>query len=497
MVGFPVCSCFRLPRVHIKGLILTNVPELSKHYTECNAPETGSKDQAWNSHIADGTIKRIAKAIPECRVPKHHQQHIIINQELESAVGSATKPQRPPPVEHGGPGARRQVQDEEVQTDEEEDVSDAGASGMLCLRQASHSSSHQSDQNDLHLPSFVELVPGAAPGILPDPKAGDGAGVLSGGPPSREQEASSQRGAAVMLPSPPVLGSVALAFDIGCKGGRVVESHDIRGKAPNQKVVVFADSLYPTEQAVKQKEERKAREEKLAEEGLSPEEIKKLRKRKKFDQEAHFDDCGSDLGPLEEKGMTSALAYVGDLSSAISYSFFDEDAYNSSGAESSEEELDKVVDSGFSLHYLVGSSGATHHVDPPKSRVICIEDLDTYLAQPELKGCVDVVEVFGGESGFGKLCIRRRLVRGENFDLVIGFDLTKTKHQEEVVRYFDTHKPLVAVLGPPCIGFGHWSNLNRYVHLCIWSRSREICETFAEFVARLCLLRLREYRHSW
>ena len=61
---------------------------------------------------------------------------------------------------------------------------------------------------------------------------------------------------------------------------------------------------------------------------------------------------------------------------------------------------------------------------------------------------MDVVEVFGGESGIGKPCIRRRLVRGENFDLVTGFDLTKAKHQEEVVRYFNTHKPLVAVLGP-------------------------------------------------
>ena len=65
---------------------------------------------------------------------------------------------------------------------------------------------------------------------------------------------------------------------------------------------------------------------------------------------------------------------------------------------------------------------------------------------------MDVVEVFGGESGVGKLCIRRRLIRGgEIFDLVAEFDLTRKDHQEEVVRYFDTHKPLVAVLGPPCV----------------------------------------------
>ena len=76
-----------------------------------------------------------------------------------------------------------------------------------------------------------------------------------------------------------------------------------------------------------------------------------------------------------------------------------------------------------------------------------------YLAQPENKGHVDVVEIFGGESGVGKLCIRRRLVRGENFDLVTGFDLTDKKQQEEVVKYFNTFKPLVALLGPPMYRF--------------------------------------------
>ena len=83
----------------------------------------------------------------------------------------------------------------------------------------------------------------------------------------------------------------------GQGGGNLRGTADIRGKAPNQKRVVFVDEAYSTEHAVRQKKEHEAREEKLADEGLTREEIKALRKKKKFDQELHFDACGNDLGP--------------------------------------------------------------------------------------------------------------------------------------------------------------------------------------------------------
>ena len=63
-------------------------------------------------------------------------------------------------------------------------------------------------------------------------------------------------------------------------------------KRRNKRVVGFVNEVYPTEQAVIQKEERKSREEQLAAEGQTPEEIKKLRKRNKINQEEHYDDCG-------------------------------------------------------------------------------------------------------------------------------------------------------------------------------------------------------------
>ena len=78
--------------------------------------------------------------------------------------------------------------------------------------------------------------------------------------------------------------------------------------------------------------------------------------------------------------------------------------------------VDGVLNDNRSLHYLVSSCGARHDVDPPKGKVVHIEDLNTYLAQPALKGSVGLVEIFGGEPGVGKFSIRRRLARGGKFD---------------------------------------------------------------------------------
>lgn len=71
------------------------------------------------------------------------------------------------------------------------------------------------------------------------------------------------------------------------------------GKAPQQKTVVFVDQHF-ADQAVRLTEERKAREETLAEQGLSVVEIKAARRREMLRQEEHHDDCGSGSALLEE-----------------------------------------------------------------------------------------------------------------------------------------------------------------------------------------------------
>ena len=63
------------------------------------------------------------------------------------------------------------------------------------------------------------------------------------------------------------------------------------------------------------------------------------------------------------------------------------------------------------------------------------------------------MELFGG-SGVGKLCPRRRLKRGAEFDLVAGFDLTTYENQRVVIKHVEIYKPLVIVVGPPCAAFG-------------------------------------------
>lgn len=85
----------------------------------------------------------------------------------------------------------------------------------------------------------------------------------------------------------------------------------------------------------------------------------------------------------------------------------------------------------------------------------------TYLSRPEVVASIDVMELVGGESGVGKLSVRRRLSCGANFALVAGFDLTKEEHHKEALKCIDTFKPLVVVMGAPCTGLDHWSHLRK------------------------------------
>ena len=186
------------------------------------------------------------------------------------------------------------------------------------------------------------------------------------------------------------------------------------GKTPQQKKVAFIDQC-PTEQAVRRNEERKVREEKLAERGTIAAETEVARKREKFKLEGHQGDRGSDLDPFEEAPMQTALAVEGSMGSAIACSFFGHNACCSGSADPSEEEMDKALNDNFSLRYFVYSDGSSCHASPPPRSVeIQVKDLCTHLDRSELSGTVDVMELFGGEIGVGKLCVWRRQVRGGN-----------------------------------------------------------------------------------
>ena len=55
--------------------------------------------------------------------------------------------------------------------------------------------------------------------------------------------------------------------------------------------------------------------------------------------------------------------------------------------------------------------------------------LDTFTSKAQ----VDVMEVCGGQAGVTKLCIRKRLRTGKNFDLNCGIDLTKADEVKELL----------------------------------------------------------------
>ena len=84
--------------------------------------------------------------------------------------------------------------------------------------------------------------------------------------------------------------------------------------------------------------------------------------------------------------MSIAFVADGRLGAAIEYSFADE-ALCSDSAESIDDELERVLDDNFSLHYFVGG-GVDGHTDPnpPGCGHVHTKDSVALLARFELAG---------------------------------------------------------------------------------------------------------------
>ena len=76
---------------------------------------------------------------------------------------------------------------------------------------------------------------------------------------------------------------------------------------PRKVTFNLTEQVFPTEAAIRAKETRKAKEAVGKAEGKT---LKEMRKRKPQQQEEHFDDCGSDTGPIEEKASWLALSLL-------------------------------------------------------------------------------------------------------------------------------------------------------------------------------------------
>jgi len=257
-----------------------------------------------------------------------------------------------------------------------------------------------------------------------------------------------------------------------------------------------SNTAYPTEQAIRQKESLKERKKALEDSGLTKEEIKKATKRKPQPQEKHYDDCGSDTGPIEEEANRALLAHVhGSLDDAVAFSFFD-DAACSSLPDDTEELL---REHNFSLKYLlsaeVDEDNPAFMNKPRDANFVECDNLLAFLAIDELQGKLDVMEIFGGASGVTKVSIRRKLKTGKVFDLITGFELTEREDQAILLEYIQVHKPMVIVAGPPCTAFASLSKINKWKYPESYDKSRRTGLILASLMAEICRIQMGGNRY--
>ena len=180
------------------------------------------------------------------------------------------------------------------------------------------------------------------------------------------------------------------------------------------------DEAYPTEQMMRQKVARDEREQELADRGLSKEEIVKIRKsrKKSFKQEEHYDDYGSDVTPLMDSEYLCHLCCFETLDDAVEASFFDSMRDVGDPLDFDEDKMchgfhhpDQYAWKG-SGECLPNEEfdGELMPVEPvwlttPDAITLEPAELSAYLSRPEMKGDLDIIELFGGMAGVTKVCI--------------------------------------------------------------------------------------------
>ena len=61
---------------------------------------------------------------------------------------------------------------------------------------------------------------------------------------------------------------------------------------------------------------------------------------------------------------------------------------------------------------------------------------------------VDVMELFGGEAGVIRLCLKRGLSSGGNVDLKTQWNLLDDRHFEAFIKLHDKLRPAVVIMAP-------------------------------------------------
>ena len=94
------------------------------------------------------------------------------------------------------------------------------------------------------------------------------------------------------------------------------------------------------------------------------------------------------------------------------------------------------------------------------------------------------------------LCKHYGLRTGVNFEILAGIDLTKKSDVDFLMNYM-TNKPRVVLMGPPCIGYCKWGNLNKRINYAAWLRGRKLSVPMAKLCGDVALSFLKTDISCW
>jgi len=216
-------------------------------------------------------------------------------------------------------------------------------------------------------------------------------------------------------------------------------------------------SSFPTEQANRQKERKKA--------GI-------VSKKRQQHVEQHKDDVGDDLSSIDVEHKE-----------LVHYQNLQRDEINRSNYEHS-----------LLSHFLTS---------PP-----CVDTIDEYEMDSQQIGAfvssyiskhrdtVHVCELFGGQAHTSTLCARLYdLKRGRNFELQCGVDLLTDRGRREMWNYINLTRPSIIIMAPPCRGFSPWSFLNEVIHPDAVAEARSQGIPLANLCAAVAKYQLDNNRH--
>ena len=108
---------------------------------------------------------------------------------------------------------------------------------------------------------------------------------------------------------------------------------------------------------------------------------------------------------------------------------------------------------------------------------------------------VDIAELCGGMATTSRMLVRRGYVTGQNFDIVVGFDLENEQNEYLLFVYIDHYRPYIFILHPPCTGLKGFKELNEIIHAETFQRNRRKSFHIGRIAGRVTIVQSSAGRH--